>query len=130
MIDRMPREGYGYGIIRMSRQLTEHIAPLAWIGMTNVQGELHERGVFDQVRQGLHLPDDYTIMGIYVEPYRFTWCILVEAPGVPIPEEGAVLPVLKPIYQVRYPDGTPESRETVLLRVEVATDPYHVLRID
>lgn len=29
VIDRMPREGYGYGIIRMSRTLTRNIAPRA-----------------------------------------------------------------------------------------------------
>jgi hypothetical protein len=129
MIDRMPREGYGYGIIRMSRQLTEHIAPLAQIELTNVQGELKDRGVFDQVKQALYLPADYTIMGIYIETYRLTWCILVEAMGVPIPEEGAVLPVLTPIYAYTFDveNGTKSAR---LMRIEVSTDPYHVLRVD
>lgn len=129
MIDRLPREGHGYGIIRMSFELTAHIAPLAQINLTDVQGELHAQGVFEQVKQGIYLPDDYTIMGIYIEPYRFAWVIVVEAPGIPSVAEGEVLPVLIPIYRHTWATLT-NTRQSRLERIELAPDPMHVLRVD
>lgn len=129
MIDRLPRAGYGYGIIRMSRTLTRNIAPLAQVKLTDTQGYLKDAGVFEQVKQNLHLPDDYSILGIYIEPCRFTWCVLLEAPDVPIPEEGAMLPVLIPVYSQTY-DYEKRLVDIRFERVEISVDPYLALRVD
>jgi len=133
LVARYPREGYGFGAIRLTWKLASAVSALAeleLINATDTQGALRDRGTFDRFKQGLHLPDDYIIHGIYIEPLYRTWCVLVEAPGVPIPHEGEELPSLTPIYEIRFPDGDPAHREVVLLRVDVATDPYMVLRAD
>lgn len=129
MIERMPREGYGCGIIRLSWQLADHIAPFLQIKVTDVQGHLEDQGVFEQVKQSLLLPENYTIHGVFLESMRRTWRVLVEAPGIPIPDEGMDLPVVTPIYQRTwdFEKGTYQAR---LERIDIATDPYHVLRVD
>lgn len=127
MINRMPRKGYGYGIIRVSHTLTRDIVPLSQIKRTDVQGELQERGTFEQVKQALLLPDDYTIMGIYMEAMRFTWCILVEAPDIPHPELGCELPVLTPIYQQDWNEQS-EKYQSSLLRVDISNNDHNIVR--
>jgi hypothetical protein len=135
MIKREPRAGYGYGIIRLSWQLAEHIAPFVQIKAADTQGCLEDQGILAQIKQSLLLPDDYTIHGVYFEPMRRTWCILVEAPGIPIPSEGEILPVLTPIYQHCYDfekwqgDGDKPPDSVTLLRVDIAPDPFIVLRV-
>lgn len=125
MLDRMPRAGYGYGVLRISFRLASHIASLLQIRSTDVQGQLQDNCAFDQVKQGLLLPEDYAIMGVFLEPYRYTWCIVVEAPGIPIPEEGALLPVIMPTYQIDARTGVRS-----LLKIDIAEDYNHVLRVD
>lgn len=139
MIDRQPREGYGFGIIRLSYKLAEvatfsHV--FALIEHTDVQGHLKEQGILDQIRQHLLLPDEYRLLGAYIEPPRLTWCLLIEAPGVPIPDEGEYLPVLTPVYEHRYNfaveqvcDGKP-TYEVYLVRVDISRDPTIALRVD
>lgn len=56
-----------------------------------------------------------------MKPGRSAWCIVVEAPDIPLPAQDEILPVLIPIYQRRYNVGvTPE--EMILLRVEMSPD--------
>lgn len=135
MITREPRAGYGYGTIRLSWQFAEQITPFAQIKATDTQGYLEDQGIFAQIKQRLLLPESYTIHGVYFEPMRRTWCILVEAPGIPIPSEGEMLPVLTPIYQHCYNfekwqgDGDKPPDSVTLLRVDIASDPFMVLKV-
>lgn len=136
MVERRPREGCGFGIIRLTFGLAKYVAPLISIELTDTMGALKERGVFDQLKAGLHLPDDYTIHGIYIEAMRRTWLMLVEAPGVPIPDEGELIPTLIPVYEHHYNfaaerarDGSP-AYEVRLTRVDISSDPHRALRVD
>lgn len=130
MIDRKPREGYGYGVIQLSRHLTEYIAPLAQLNATDLQGELMNRGVFDSLKKGLYLPDDYTIIAVFVKPYQFIWTVLVEAPGIPIPDEGEMLPLVTPVYQQERDELTGKYNKMSLVRMDILENDSCVLRID
>lgn len=127
MIEQPPRQGYGYGIIRMSWQLTEHLAPLAQISQADVQGHLHDTGVFNQLKSCLLLPDDTVLRGVFFEPPRRTWCVLVEAKDIPI--AGEMLPVLKPVYQLDW-DAVSETYQRSLVRIDVSDDHDLALRVD
>jgi len=134
MITKEPRKSYGFGIIRMSWQLTQHLAPFISLKEVNVQGELtqrhiEEQGIFEQMKQTLFLPDDYGIHGIFFEVPRMTWCVLVEAPGVPAPNEGEELPVLTHVYEHIY-DFEKNTYQGRLKRIDVASDPHMALRVD
>lgn len=129
MIDRKPREGYGYGVIQISRQLTEHLVPFAQIKMTDIQGQLHESGVLEQLRQGLLLPDDYTILGVFLKPYQYIWILLIEAPGIPTPDEGEDLPFVTPVYRQERDEST-GTVHTSLVRVDITENASRVLRLD
>lgn len=136
MVEHHPREGYGFGIMRLSVGLAEYVAPLIRIELTDTMGALKDRGVFDQLKAGLHLPDDYIIRGVYLEALRRTWLLMVEAPGVPIPDEGELIPTLTPVYEQRYNFATERVRdgkppyEVHLVRVDISPDPYRTLRVD
>lgn len=123
MIHRYPREGYGYGFIRMDISLMSQLIPHVDIDETTTQGELRTQGVLDQCKQALLLPADYEILGIYFRYYLFAWDILVEAPGLPLPPLGEEIRSVAPIY--RDAGGRRE-----LVRIEVARNHYDVLRVD
>ncbi len=111
---REPREGYGYGVIRLHQRLAEQLAPILRIEITDTQGHLQEQGIFDDLRQILLLPDDYTVQGVFFAPLYREWHLYVEAPGVPDVENGAMLPELTLWYERQ------ESGENVLRRVEIS----------
>lgn len=129
-----PREGYGYGLIRMTWQLTHYLVPLLERGETNTHGELTQRymqenKIFEHVKYLLHLPDDCMIHGIFMEPPRLTWCIVVEVAGIPQVDEGEMLPVLLPIYVQNFDpaDGTHVER---FVRFEISDDYQRAMRVD
>lgn len=120
---RYPREGYGYGFIRMDIRLMNTILPDANISETTTQGELLTQGVLERCKQALCLPDDYEVMGIYFRYYLFAWDIVVEAPGLPMPPLGEEIRTVVPVYRV-------ENGERKLVRIETAHPHYQVLRVD
>lgn len=120
---RRPREGYGYGFIRMDILLMSQLIPHVDIDETTAQGELRKQGVLEQCKQALLLPSDYEVMGIYFRYYLFAWDILVEAPGLPIPPLGEEIRFIAPFYRV-------EGGRRELVRIEIARNHYEVLRVD
>lgn len=133
MIDRMPREGYGFGIIRLTTKLaviSTELYVFNLIEASDVQGRLRDMGILDKIKQSLRLPDDYAVIAVYIEPPRMTWCVLIEAPGVPIPDEGEDLPVLMPRYHRDVDGQTGEYGPIILDRVDISPDPRFAMRAD
>ncbi|MFL5623971.1 MAG: hypothetical protein ACJ788_00055 [Ktedonobacteraceae bacterium] len=96
-----PREEPHYAVIKVARRFLDHLD--LKIERCDTQGMLQDKGVFDQVRNGLQLPDGYEIKGIYIEYLRNTWCVGVYHPNIPIVPEFCDLPEIEMIYR---PDGT------------------------
>lgn len=135
MYPEKPREGYGYGIIRVTNGLALHLSPFVSVKGTNGYGEMtqqymEEYGVFDDIRSQLKLPPMYTILALYTEPHRFTWCILIEGPDIPVPDEGELLPVLRPVYAHSYDMGKDLHHTTVFVRMDISEDLHLALRAD
>lgn len=120
---RRPREGYGYGFIRVDISLISQLMPHVDIDDTTTQGELRTQGALDQCKQALLLPADYEVLGIYFRYYLFAWDILVEAPGLPMPPRDEEIRSVAPIYRV-------EGGRRELVRIEIARKHYDVLRVD
>ena len=122
----MSSEKVGYGLIRVSFQLGCELTSKLHIDRTTTQGELRDRGIFADCHTALHLPESYKIFGIFVEPYRLCWSIVVESPEIPIADEGTELPHCTPIYR-RNKHG---DEEFVRIEVEMAHAHERVLRVD
>lgn len=135
MIAFEPREGCGYGIIRMSDKLVHHLSSFVTIYETNLRGGvtqryLDETGLLEEIRHALKLPDEYRVHGLYMEPPRLTWCLLVEGPAIPHPDEGCELPVLVPVYAHSYDLGKDIHYESHFVRMNISEDHHLALRVD
>ena len=98
----MQHDTRGWGIIRLSFPLALQLFPLMSMRDTTMQRELHDTGLFLEIKERLQLPESYEIQGIYIEPYQLCWSIVVRSPDIPRLDEGALLPHCTPVYAYAY----------------------------
>lgn len=119
----------------MSDKLAHHLSPFVTIYETNLRGGLTQRyleetGLLEEIQYALKLPPQYRVHGLYIEPPRLTWCLLVEGPAIPHPDEGEELPVLMPVYAQSYDLGKDLHYTTIFVRMDISEDPHLALRVD
>jgi hypothetical protein len=62
--------------------------------------------LFDTWHKFLLLPESYELVGVYYEPPRQSWLLIVESEDIAPPPRGEMLPIITGRYQVEYlPEG-------------------------
>ncbi len=67
--------------------------------------------LFDAWHNFLLLPESYKVVGVYYEPPRQSWLLIVESEDIPLPPRDELLPIITSRYQVEY---LPEGRRVSL----------------
>lgn len=109
-----------YGSIVISTQLMHTLnIPQIDISHTDTQGQLAEKGVFQQLHTALQLPADYTIEAIYFQYMRRLWVIFILSPHLSPVEMGAYPPQYTLVYRIdcRVEEGE-DLHPPVFLRME------------
>jgi hypothetical protein len=106
--------GKGYGRINVDMHHAPHGAKIPVSGQI-AWGAMEISGLVDTFQAHLQLPIEYTIVGVYFDIAFRHWVVVVQNDTLPLPEEGAMIPLLMPVYN-RAEDGKETLVDLKLMR--------------
>lgn len=90
------------GVLSITARQIGELVPEITLDNVEVTGHLRDTGTFARLKERLLLPENYTVVGVFMQRFGQEWAILVESPDLPYTGDFAweyiEYPRIEPVY--------------------------------